>query len=47
MKAVTLFDKGMYLVNGIPAETAGVSAEEARRGTTLLDVGKPTPALPL
>ena len=27
MKAVTLFDKGMYLVNGVPAETAGVSAE--------------------
>ena len=33
MKAVTLFDRGMYLVGGVPAETAAVSAEEARRGT--------------
>ena len=28
MKAVTLYNKGMYLVNGIPAETAPVSAED-------------------
>ena len=33
MKAVTLLNKGMYLVNGIPAETAPVTPEEARRGT--------------
>ena len=33
MKAVTLYDRGMYLVGGIPAETAPVSAEEARCGT--------------
>ena len=33
MKAVTLYNKGMYLVNGIPAETAAIPAEEARRGT--------------
>ena len=33
MKAVTLYNKGMYLVNGVPAETASLSAEEARRGT--------------
>ena len=31
MKAVTLYNKGMYLVNGIPAETAALPAEEARR----------------
>ena len=33
MKAVTLFDRGMYLVGGVPAETAAFSPEEARRGT--------------
>ena len=33
MKAVTLFDRGMYLVGGVPAETAAASPEEARRGT--------------
>ena len=33
MKAVTLFDRGMYLVGGVPAETATASPEEARRGT--------------
>ena len=33
MKAVTLFDRGMYLVGGVPAETAAFSHEEARRGT--------------
>jgi len=33
MKAVTLFDRGMYLVGGVPAETAALSPEEARRGT--------------
>ena len=33
MKAVTLYRRGMYLVNGIPVETANVPAEEARRGT--------------
>ena len=33
MNAVKLYENGMYLVNGIPSETAAVSAEEARRGT--------------
>ncbi|MBR6782221.1 MAG: hydratase [Clostridia bacterium] len=33
MKAVTLFDRGMYLVGGTPAETAALSVEEASRGT--------------
>ena len=38
MKAVTLFDRGMYLVGGIPAETAAVSPEEARRGTVAYSI---------
>ena len=34
MKAVTLHSKGTYLVNGVPAETAAIPAEEARREHT-------------
>ena len=33
LKAVKLINKGMYLVNGTPAEAAAIPAEEARRGT--------------
>ena len=33
MKAVTLYHKGMYLVNGEPTETAAIPAGEARCGT--------------
>ena len=33
MKAVKLISNGMYLVNGIPAETAACTPDEARRGT--------------
>ncbi len=33
MKAVTLYNKGMYLIDGVPAETASVTKEEAGRGT--------------
>ncbi len=30
---ITLRKEGIYLVNGVPAETSGVSKEEARKGT--------------
>ena len=33
MKAVKLISNGMYLVNGIPAETAACTPDEARHGT--------------
>ena len=33
LKAVKLYDQGMFLINGKPAETAAISADEARRGT--------------
>ena len=33
LKAVKLINKGMYLVNGTPAEAAAIPAEETRRGT--------------
>ena len=33
MKAVTLTNNGVYLVNGKPCETAAVAPEEARKGT--------------
>ena len=33
MKAVKLYSEGMYLVNGIPSQTANISPEEARKNT--------------
>ena len=33
MKAVQLYENGMYLVNGTPCAASAVSPEEARRGT--------------
>ena len=30
---VTLRNEGIFLVNGVPSETASVSKEEARKGT--------------
>ena len=40
LKAVTLFHKGMYLVNGTPAETAAIPAADARCGTIAYSILK-------
>lgn len=40
MKAITLHNKGMYLVHGMPAETSPIPAEEARCGTIAYSILK-------
>ena len=41
MKAVTLYSKGTYLVNGVPAETAAIPAEEAAAAPSLTPSWRP------